>query len=37
MARVEIRTRELLLEMATEGKIQQGNYLVILPEDVVTP
>ena len=34
MARAEKRTGELLLEMATEGKIQQGNYLVIIPDDV---
>lgn len=34
MSRTEKRTGELLLEMATVGKIQQGNYLVILPEDV---
>lgn len=35
MSRTEKRTGELLLEMATVGKIQQGNYLVILPEDVM--
>lgn len=35
MSRAEKRTGELLLEMASEGKIQQGNYLVILPEDVM--
>lgn len=34
MARAEKRTSELLLSMASEGKIQQGNYLVILLEDV---
>ncbi|MBP3568658.1 MAG: hypothetical protein J6K04_05765 [Lachnospiraceae bacterium] len=35
MARAEKRTSGLLLSMATEGKIQQGNYLVIILEDVI--
>lgn len=35
MARTEKRTGGLLLSMATEGKIQQGNYLVIILEDVM--
>ncbi len=35
MARAEKRTSDLLLSMATEGKIQQGNYLVIILEDVM--
>ena len=35
IARAEKRTGELLLSMASEGKIQQGNYLVIILEDVV--
>ena len=34
VARAEKRTGELILSMATEGKIQQGNYLVIILEDV---
>ena len=35
VARAEKRTGELILSMATEGKIQQGNYLVIILDDVV--
>ncbi|MBP3609151.1 MAG: hypothetical protein J6J42_02310 [Lachnospiraceae bacterium] len=34
MARVEKRTGEQLLKMAAEGKIEQGDYLVITMEDV---
>ena len=34
IARAEKRISELLLSMAEEGKILQGNYTVILPEDV---
>ena len=34
VARAEKRTGELILSMAAEGKIQQGNYLVIILDDV---
>lgn len=34
IARAEKRAGELILSMAAEGKIQQGNYLVIILEDV---
>ncbi len=34
VARAEKRTGELILTMAAEGKIQQGNYLVIILDDV---
>lgn len=34
IARAEKRTGELILSMAAEGKIQQGNYLVIILDDV---
>ncbi len=34
VARAEKRAGELILNMAVEGKIQQGNYLVIILEDV---
>ena len=34
VARAEKRAGELILSMAVEGKIQQGNYLVIILEDV---
>jgi hypothetical protein len=34
VARAEKRAGELILNMAAEGKIQQGNYLVIILEDV---
>ena len=34
IARAEKRTGELLLGMATEGRIQQGNYLVIILDDI---
>lgn len=34
IARAEKRTGELILSMAAEGRIQQGNYLVIVLEDV---
>lgn len=33
--RAEQRSGELILSMATEGKIQQGNYLVIIVDDVI--
>ena len=35
IARAEKRTGELILSMAAEGKIQQGNYLVIILDDVI--
>jgi hypothetical protein len=35
VARAEKRAGELILSMAAEGKIQQGNYLVIILEDVI--
>lgn len=35
IARAEKRTGELLLSMAADGKIQQGNYMVITLEDVM--
>ena len=35
MARAEKRTGELLLSMAADGKIQQGNYMVIILDDVM--
>lgn len=34
IARAEKRTSELILSMAADGRIQQGNYLVIILEDV---
>jgi len=34
VARAEKRAGELILNMAVEGKIRQGNYLVIILEDV---
>ena len=34
VARAEKRAGELILNMAAEGKIRQGNYLVIILEDV---
>lgn len=34
IAKAEKRTGELILSMAAEGKIQQGNYLVIILDDV---
>lgn len=34
IARAEKRTGELILSMAADGRIQQGNYLVIILEDV---
>lgn len=34
IARAEKRAGELILSMAAEGKIQQGNFLVIILEDV---
>lgn len=34
VARAEKRTGELILGMATEGKIRQGNYLVVTIDDV---
>lgn len=34
VARAEKRTGELILGMATEGKIRQGNYLVVTMDDV---
>lgn len=34
IARAEKRAGELILSMAAEGKIQQGNYLVIILDDV---
>ena len=33
--RAEERTGKLLLSMATEGKIQNGNYLVLIAEDLM--
>ena len=35
VARAEKRSSELILSMAAEGKIQQGNYLVIIVDDVM--
>ncbi len=35
VARAEKRASELILSMAAEGKIQQGNYLVIIVDDVM--
>ena len=35
VARAEKRAGELILSMAVEGKIQQGNYLVIILDDVI--
>lgn len=35
VARAEKRAGELILSMATEGKIRQGNYLVIILDDVI--
>lgn len=35
VARAEKRAGELILSMAAEGKIQQGDYLVIIPDDVI--
>ena len=35
IARAEKRTGELILSMAAEGKIQQGDYLVIILDDVI--
>ena len=35
VARAEKRTGELILSMAAGGKIEQGNYLVIILEDVI--
>ena len=34
VARAEKRAGELILNMAAEGKIRQGKYLVIILEDV---
>ena len=34
VAKAEKRTGDLILSMAQEGKIQQGNYLVVILEDV---
>ena len=34
IARAEKRAGGLILSMAAEGKIQQGNYLVIIMDDV---
>ncbi len=34
IAKAEKRTGELILSMAAEGRIQQGNYLVIILDDV---
>jgi len=36
VANAEKRTGELILSMAQEGKIRQGNYLVVLPEDITS-
>ncbi|MBP3577975.1 MAG: hypothetical protein J6K15_07685 [Lachnospiraceae bacterium] len=35
IARAEKRAGELILSMAAEGKIRQGNYLVIILDDVI--
>ena len=35
VARAEKRTGELILSMAAEGKIKQGDYLVIILDDVI--
>ena len=35
VARAEKRAGELILSMAAEGKIKQGNYLVIILDDVI--
>ena len=35
VARAEKRAGNLILSMAAEGKIQQGNYLVIILDDVI--
>ena len=35
IARAEKRAGGLILSMAAEGKIQQGNYLVIILDDVI--
>jgi len=34
IARAEKRAGQLILTMAAEGKIQQGNFLVIIMDDV---
>ena len=34
LRRAEKRTGEIILHMATAGKIQAGNFLIILPEDI---
>ena len=35
IARAEKRAGDLILSMAAEGKIRQGNYLVIILDDVI--